>query len=369
MNKDEQIYLIALTLIKGLGNVLPRHLINYFGSAAAIFEAKRGILEKVPGIGVYTASQIDISKAEALRRAESEMLFVERNKISIYAYNDSQYPKRLKECIDAPFVFYYKGNTDLDAAKIISIVGTRKITDYGRKLTESLIADLSGMLPGLVVVSGLAYGIDICAHKASLKNNLSTIGVLAHGLDRIYPAVHRSVAAEMLKQGGLLTDFVSMTNPDRENFLKRNRIIAGLADATIVIESAERGGSLVTADIAFSYAREVFSFPGRVTDACSTGCNRLIQMNKAGLISSARDLVMSLRWDADIENRPKQISIQFDQKPDHPVIRILKEKGEFQINELSLELNTPVHKLMETLFQLELEGYIKASPGGIYKLT
>ena len=368
MTSEERLYLIGLTILKGVGDVLARHLLQYFDSAEEVFKAKRPLLEKVPGIGLYTAEQIEKARAEALLRAEKELVFIDKNKIRLYAITENDYPKRLKECQDAPVVFYYKGAADLNSAKIISVVGTRRVSDYGRKLTEELIRNMSEMFPELLVVSGLAYGVDVCAHRSALKYNLPTVGVLAHGLDRIYPAAHRNTAVEMVKKGGLLTDFMSETNPDRENFLRRNRLIAGLADATIVAESAEKGGSLVTADIAFSYGRDVYAFPGRTTDECSLGCNRLIQMNKAGLISSAKDLVMSLCWDSDAKVVAQQ-SFLFPEKPDHPVIRLLKEKGEFHVNQLATEMNLPIHKLTPTLFELELEGHIKALPGGLYKLT
>ena len=370
MSSEERLYLIGLTILKGVGDVLARHLLQYFGSAEEVFRAKRSLLEKVPGIGVYTAEQIDKARTEALNRAERELVFIDKNKIRLYAFSDDDYPARLKECQDAPVVFYYKGAADLSSVKIISIVGTRRVTDYGRKLTEELIRDMSKMFPNLLVVSGLAYGVDVCAHRSALKYNLPTVGVLAHGLDRIYPAAHRNIAAEMIRSnGGLLTDFMSETNPDRENFLRRNRLIAGLADATIVAESAERGGSLVTADIAFSYGRDVYAFPGRTTDEYSLGCNRLIQMNKAGSISSAKDLVMSLCWDSEAKVVARQSLFSFSKKPDHPVIRLLEEKGEFHVNQLATEMNLPIHKLTPILFELELEGHIKALPGGLYKLT
>jgi DNA processing protein len=366
---DERLYLIGLTLLKGVGDVLARHLLQYFGSAAEVFKVNRALLERSPGIGTYTAEQIDLSRTDALTRAEKELAFIDKNKITLYTITGDDYPKRLKECQDAPVVFYYKGAADLDSAKVISIVGTRRMTDYGRKLTETLILDLANIFPEMLIVSGLAYGIDVQAHRSALKYNLPTIGVLAHGFDRIYPAAHRNTAAEMLQRGGLLTDFMSGTNPDRENFLRRNRLIAGLADATIVVESAEKGGSLVTADIAFSYGRDVYTFPGRVTDVFSSGCNRLIQMNKAGLISSAKDLVMSLCWDTDVKSYDRQDLFSSAEKPDHPIIRMLQEKGEFHINRLAFEMDMPIHKLMPTLFELEMDGHIKAFPGGIYKLT
>jgi len=368
MTNDEHIYLIGLTLIKGVGSVIARQLIQYFGGAKPVFAAPGQLLEKVPGIGEYTAAKIKESEAAALKRAEKELLFVEKNKITVYSITDEHYPVRLSECQDAPVVFYYKGHADLQASHIVSIVGTRNATEYGRNLTESLIKDLAGMLPDTLIVSGLAYGIDICAHRNALKYGLPTVGVLAHGLDRIYPASHRNTAVEMLQTGGLLTDFMSETNPDRENFLRRNRLIAGLADVTIVVESAEKGGSLVTADIAFSYGRDVYTFPGRVADKYSKGCNRLVQLNKAGLITSATDLVNALCWDVK-SDKPEQMTLPFAEKPDHPILSLLAEKSEFHINELSLLMNLPIHQLSPMLFELELAGHIKALPGGIYKLN
>ena len=267
-------------------------------------------------------------------------------------------------------VFYYKGNADLNASHIISVVGTRHATEYGRELTTSLIKELALSFPHLLVVSGLAYGIDICAHRNALKNQLPTIGVLAHGLDRIYPAAHRNTAAEMLKEGGLLTDFISGSNPERENFLRRNRIIAGLADATIVVESAGKGGALVTADIACSYDRDVYTFPGRTHDEWSVGCNRLIQNNKAGLITSAHDLIMALRWDTDISaKQEKQQTLPFDAPLDHPILDLLAEHNEMHMNELATTLNLPIHQLSTMLFELEMKGQVKVLPGGVYKLN
>ena len=369
LGQGERLYMMGLTELKGVGDVLSRHLLQYFGSAEEVFKAKRLLLEKTPGIGAYTAEQIDLARPEALRRAEKELAFIEKNKITLYMITSDNYPRRLKECQDAPVVFYYRGIVNLDAAKIISIVGTRRMTEYGRKHTEVLIKELAEIFPDVVIVSGLAYGVDVCAHRNALRNNISTLGVLAHGFDRIYPTAHRTIAAEMLAKGGLLTDFMSGTISVRENFLRRNRLIAGLADATIIIESAEKGGSLVTADIAFSYGRDVFAFPGRVTDMFSSGCNRLIQMNKAGLIASAKDLIMALCWDADAKATAPPSLFSFTEKPNHPIIRLLQEKGEFQVNQLAIDMDTAIHKLTPVLFELEMEGHIKAFPGGIYRLS
>jgi len=368
MTSEEQLYLIGLTFIKGVGDVLARQLIQYFGGAKAVFTEKQRVLEKVPGIGELTAAKIRESGKTALERAEKEIRFIEKNKICFYSILDKNYPARLRECQDAPVVFYYKGNADLNASHILSIVGTRSATEYGRSLTDSLMKELAEILPDVLIVSGLAYGIDICAHRSALKYGLPTVGVLAHGLDRIYPALHRNAAAEMLKKGGLLTDFMSETVPDRENFLQRNRLIAGLADATIVVESAEKGGALVTADIAFSYGRDVYVFPGRISDKYSIGCNRLIQLNKAGLIQSGRDLISALCWDTN-KKEPVQKKLSFEEKSSNPILSLLAEKGEFQINELAGIMNLPIHHLSPMLFELELAGHIKALPGGVYKMN
>lgn len=366
----ERTSLIALTMLQGVGDVLARALLQYFGTAEEVFTSHRRILEKIPGIGEYTARRIDEGKNEALKRAEKEIAFIEKNHLRMYAITENDYPKRLRECQDAPVVFYYKGKADLSAKKMISIVGTRRATDYGRMLTEKLVRELADVYPDLLIVSGLAYGIDVCSHRAALKHGLPTVGVLAHGLDRIYPAAHRNTAAEMLERGGWLTDFPSDTNPDRENFLKRNRLIAGLSDATVVVESAEKGGALVTADIAFSYGRDVYTFPGRTTDECSAGCNRMIQTNKAGLITSGHDLIRALCWDAG-DTRPsvgEQLALKLE-KSDHPLVNILAERGQMQINDLAIAADLPVYKVTSMLFELELAGHVMALPGGIYKLT
>ncbi|MDR1601912.1 MAG: DNA-processing protein DprA [Tannerella sp.] len=373
MAEDKRIYLIGLTQLKGIGDMLARQLLHYFDNEAQeVFAAKKQTLEKIPGIGAVKAEAIMQSKAEALRNAAKELAFVEKKKLRLFSITDEDYPVRLCECLDAPVVFYYTGSADLNVQRVLSIVGTRSATDYGEKLTGLLLKELSEMFSGLLVVSGLAYGIDICAHRSAVKFGLPTVGVLAHGLDRLYPSSHRKTAIEMLEQGGgLLTDFVSGTVPGRENFLQRNRLIAGLSDATIVVESAEKGGALVTADIALSYGREVYTFPGRVSDRYSEGCNRLIHTNKAGLITSARDLVEALNW--DLKGR-KQASQQpclafANELPRSPVLDVIAEKKQIQINELSLLLDIPVHQLSPVLFELELAGYIRAIPGGAYRLN
>ena len=369
---DKRIYQIGLTMINGVGDILARHLLQTLGDAEAVFAEKKPLLEKVPGIGSHIAAEI--KRPEILQRAEKELAFIEKNNISCYYLADTDYPLRLRECPDAPVLFYFKGNTDLDATRIISVVGTRNATEYGRGLTESLIKDLAETIPGLLVVSGLAYGIDICAHRSALRSQLPTVAVLAHGLDRIYPSSHRNTAVELLESGGLLTEFPSGTEPVRPNFLRRNRIVAGMSDCTIVVESAEKGGSLVTADIAFSYGRDVYSFPGRVGDNHSKGCNNLIRQNKAGLITSADDLISALCWDIQATATPVQAELPFfdtdiSTPEQNPVLAIMRTQNEIHINELALALDMPVHQLSTQLFELEISGKIKVLPGNIYKLS
>lgn len=355
-------------MINGVGDVLARNLLTELGDAEAVFTEKRQALEKIPGIGRTIAAEI--KSADVLVRAEKELAFAEKNGISLYYLTDSKYPERLRECVDAPVLFYVKGNVNLRSAHVISVVGTRRISSYGRELTEHFLHDLSQSFPDVLVVSGLAYGVDICAHRSALQYHLPTIGVLAHGLDRIYPPMHRSTAIEMLSHGGLLTDFPSGTNPDRPNFVRRNRIVAGLSEATIVIESAEKGGSLITADLAFSYGREVYTFPGRVNDFNSKGCNLLIQQNKAGLITCANDFISAMRWDVErkTEALPQQTQLLFPENTEaEKILNFLTTHKEAHVNELSIALDLPVHQLSSILFELEMDGLIKSLPGSVYK--
>ncbi|SEF84435.1 DNA-processing protein DprA [Parabacteroides chinchillae] len=367
---NKLIYQISLTMINGVGDILARHLLETFGDPEAIFSEKKQTLEKVPGIGTLLAAEI--KRPEVFLKAEQELAFIEKNNITPYFLTDNEYPERLKQCPDAPVLFYFKGNANLNQKHIISIVGTRHSTDYGRELTAGLIDKMASLLPDTLIVSGLAYGIDICAHRNALKNQLATVAVLAHGLDRIYPSIHRNTAVEMLPQGGLLTDFPSKTEPDKPNFVKRNRIVAGLADATIVIESADKGGSLITADIAFSYGRDVFTFPGRVTDTHSKGCHLLVKQNKAGLITSAEDLISAMRWDIPQQKQSGaiQTELSFPEREDFTQIQsLLNEKKELHINQLALHLDIAVHQLSGILFEMEMNGIIKTLPGNIYALV
>ena len=363
------IYQIGLTLVKGIGSITARQIIETLGDASLLFKEKALVLERIPGISKRIIAEIN--NPEVLRRAEKEIAFIEKNKIQPFYIEDDDYPQRLKECVDAPIVLYFRGTTNLNTEKIISIIGTRNATSYGKEVTEKLIADILESYPELLIVSGLAYGIDIHSHKASLKNNLPTVGVLAHGLDRIYPYAHRNIAVEMLKKGGLLTDFISETNPDRQNFLMRNRIVAGISDCTIIVESGEKGGALITCSIADSYNKDIFAFPGKVTDPYSIGCNNLIRDKKATLITSAEDVFREMCWDQEKENKkpPLQRNLFTDLNPEEQqLVDLLSQKGSMQLNVIGIELDMPVNRLMPLLFELEMKGIVHCMPGNLYQV-
>ena len=366
MNID-LLYKIALTFIPHIGDVLAKNLISYCGSEESVFKKKREHLKKIPGIGNVIADAVLAGKEAALQRAEKEIKFIEKYKIEVLFYTDKNYPSRLKHCSDSPLLLYYKGNADLNNQKIVGIVGTRKASLYGKQFCEELVEKLSKH--DVLIVSGLAYGIDICAHKESLKNNLQTIGVLAHGLDRIYPDVHKPIAEEMIKSGGLLTEFPSKTNPDRENFPKRNRIVAGMCDAIVVVETAKRGGALITAEIANSYNRDVFALPGRIKDQYSEGCNFLIKTHKASLIESASDIEYLLRW----ENRENNKSVQkqlFKELTieEKKIVEILEKEGKIGIDSIALKSQMPMSQTAGVLLTLEMSGIVKSLPGKLYEL-
>lgn len=358
---------LALSFLPRVGDVTARALLSYCGDAEEIFRTKSSQLQKIPGVGGITAEAI--VNHECFNRAEKELKFIEKYKIQPIFCTDTNYPKRLKACYDAPVLLYYKGNADLNSTKMVSVVGTRKATEYGRDLCSTLIKDLQAHNP--VIVSGLAYGIDGSAHKECLKNNLATVGVLGHGLDRIYPAQHRQLAEKMLDHGGLLTEFPSETIPDRENFPKRNRIIAGISDVTIVVEASRKGGALITAEIANSYNRDVFAFPGRNNDEFSEGCNYLIKTNRANLISSVADLEYLLGWNEVQANKTKtQLSLLINlSEEEQKVADILKDNGVTGVDQLALLTKLPQSKLAVTILEMEMQGYVIAMPGKTYKLA
>jgi DNA processing protein len=368
MNDRDLIYQIGSTLIKGIGNITAKQAIETLGHVSLLFTEKAQRLERIPGISRKIIAEIH--RPEVLQRAEQELAFIEKNRITTLFIQDEDYPHRLKECVDAPILLYFKGNAHLNAQKIISIVGTRNASPYGKEMTNLLIQDIVKTYPETVVVSGLAYGIDICAHKAALKNHLSTVGVLAHGLDRIYPPAHRNVAVEMLEEGGLLTDYMSDTNPDRQNFVKRNRIVAGISDCTLVVESADKGGALITASIADSYNKDVFAIPGKVTDSWSTGCNSLIKYKKAALITCAQDLFREMCWDETQtkQNPVVQRTLFPNLTPEEQTVVDRLTDRQVQLNTLCIELNLPVSQLSPLLFELEMKGIVRCMPGGMYRL-
>ncbi len=367
MINDQLKYQIATTLIPGVGPVLARNLISYCGGVEAVFREKEKNLLKIPEIGPITAKAI--VNHSVFDRAEQECVFIEKNKLKTFFFLEENYPQRLRNCSDAPVILYFKGDADFNQQKVIAIVGTRKASEYGKEICEQLISDLSAL--DLMVVSGLAYGIDICAHKAAVKNNISTVGVLAHGLDRIYPGAHRSVAEKMLANGGLLTEYITETNPDKENFPTRNRIVAGLSDAVIVIEAAHRGGALITAEIAISYNRDVFAVPGRINDTYSQGCNRLIKTNKAALIESAADLVYILGWETKEKSKPEtQRKLFVELTPDENVImQLLNANTQLDVDTISHMSKMPLSKISMALLNLEFSGILKSLPGKRYQLV
>jgi len=365
---EQLLYHIAITSIPNIGDVTAKKLIAYCGSSEQVFSEKKSLLEKIPGIGALNAQKIIQHKTEALAIAEEELGFIKKNNVVPLFYLNDNYPKRLLHCEDGPILIYTKGNIELNNPKVISIVGTRKATDYGKDFCEKIVQELVPHQP--LIISGLAYGIDVCSHKAALKNKLPTVGVLAHGLDRMYPQQHAGVAKQMIENGGLLTDYKSGTNPDRENFPKRNRIVAGLSDLTIVIESSKKGGSLITAYIANDYNRDVFALPGRLNDSQSEGCNNLIKSHKAALIQSVKDIEYIMGWEAKKKVQKKQTQLFAELTPEQKVVTaILSKNDRIAIDELSLQAKLPMSKTASLLLELEFSGLVKSFPGKVYKLN
>lgn len=368
MNTDERLCSIALTLCPGIGHIGAKHLIEGAGSAAEVFRRRKELPEIIPDISPNVIEALDCP--DAFLRAEQELEFVEKHRLTCLPYTDKAYPHRLRDCEDPPIALFFKGNVDFNRLHVIDIVGTRQATDYGKQFCADFLRDLSVLCPDVLVVSGLAYGIDIHAHRAALANGLSTVAVLAHGLDRIYPYTHRKTATDMLANGGLITEFFSGTNPDRYNFVSRNRIVAGMSDATIVVESAIKGGSLITAYLADTYQRECFAVPGRLTDTLSAGCNQLIRDNKATLMQTAEEFVQSMGWGTQ-KSRSK--GVQRTLFPDlteeeEKVTRLLAHQGDLHINTLVVEADIPVNRMSSLLFELEMKGVVKPLSGGVYHL-
>lgn len=366
MTKRELTYLIALQKLPYIGDTTIKKLIDRLGSAEAVYTENKTKLLKIDGIGLHKIKEI--GNPSFLDEAEKEIVFFEKEEITALDYKHPSYPSLLKHCIDGPSVLFTRGNIDLKNKKIISIVGTRKVTTQGIAFCEELIQELAVLNP--VIVSGFAYGTDICAHKAALKNNLQTIACLAHGLNQIYPKPHAKYVAEVEKNGGFVTDFLTTSDFDRNNFLKRNRIIAGMSEATIVIESAPKGGSLVTADIANSYSREVFAVPGRPSDRMSEGCINLLKRNEARPITSAADLIYHLGWDLEKENKKTVQTQMFVDLTDdeQSIIDALQKENKQHIDDLALNTSIPTYKLASLLLEIEMKGLIRPLPGKLFEV-
>jgi DNA processing protein len=361
-------YQIALSMFPRIGAVNARRLVAYLGSLDAVFEAPGKALKDIPGIGSNLINIILENRYEMLEKASREVGFIQKHNIKTYFYLDKAFPKRLAQCSDAPVILFQKGDADLNHQRIVSIVGTRSATEYGRELTENLVKGLARAGIEVLVVSGLAFGIDGTAHKAALKNRFPTIGVVGHGLDKLYPSAHKNLARDIVEAGGgILTDFPSGSKIDPGNFPRRNRIIAGLADCTIVVESASKGGALVTADIANSYNRDVFAFPGKVSDQFSAGCNNLIRKNAAALITSANDLIEYMGWEANAQPRQQVIMIDLDED-EKQVVELLSGNEIITTDFASRKLNWSVQKINSLMLNLEFKGVLKSLPGNRFKL-
>ena len=360
MTENKLLYALALQNVSKIGDITAKKLIQHCGSAEAVLKEKKNNLLKIDGIGSILIG--DLFSKHHLIEAEQELKFIRANKIVCHYFTDEAYPEKLKHCVDGPIILFQSGNINLKQQRIISIVGTRKITTHGIAVCESLVEALTPFNP--VIVSGLAYGTDITAQKAALKHNLQTIGCLAHGLNQIYPKVHKKYVVDIERHGGFFTDFWSTDDFDRNNFLKRNRIIAGLSEATIIIESAEKGGSLVTADIANSYNREVFAVPGRITDSQSVGCNNLIKHQRAHVLSKAADVPYILNWGIENGKMPIQKKLFVELDSDEKVIyNFLKDNGKELLDIIALKCDMPTFRIASILLNMELKGVIRPLPG------
>lgn len=366
MKEDDLLYTLALQKVKGIGDIVAKKLISYCGSAKNIFSQKKELLTKISGIGTYTIRHL--FDAENLKEAEKEVFTIQKNNIEPFYYLEDGYPENLKHCADSPILLFQKGNINFSTKKIISIVGTRNITTYGKEFCKNLIEELQPHQP--IIVSGFAYGVDIFAHKIAIANELQTLAVLGNGLGSIYPKTHQKYMPSVLENGGFITDFWFNEGVKRENFLKRNRIIAGLSQATLVIESAKKGGSLVTADIANSYNREVFAVPGKATDIYSQGCNNLIKTNQAALITCAEDVIKMLNWEVKKSlSKPiqKQLFITLTNEQQQ-ICEVLVKQGKLELDSISLQCKLPINKVNSLLFELEMKGVVRPLPGKYFEL-
>ncbi|MDR0658368.1 MAG: DNA-processing protein DprA [Mediterranea sp.] len=367
MDEEEIFFCIALTQVPGIGHTGAKRLMDEMKSATAIFGRRNELREILPDVNRRLEKVLDAP--QAMKRAEEEMRFIRKNGIRCLTLFDEDFPPLLRECDDAPILLFFKGDAELNVRRTVSMVGTRKITTYGQYLCDGFLKELKEYYPDILITSGLAYGIDIHAHRAALANQFPTVGVLAHGLDRIYPSVHRQTAVKMLEQGGLITEYLSGTEPERYNFISRNRIIAGMSNATVVVESGDKGGALITAEMALGYNRECFAFPGRATDECSQGCNRLIRENKATLIQSAKDFIQAMGW----KSAPLKRTVQRSLFPEltgkeQQIANILDKQEKVQVDALAIEADLPIQEIKTLLFGLEMKGAVRTLAGGVYEL-
>lgn len=364
MNETELFYLLALQKVEGVGDIVAKKLLTHCGNAETIFKTKSSQLSSIDGIGTVLLSKL--KNKSIFEKAEAELKFIKTNEINVAFFQDNNYPERLKHCIDGPLLLFSSGNIDFKTRKIISIVGTRQITSQGTEFCKKLISDLAPLNP--IIVSGFAYGVDIVAHQAAMEYNLQTIAVVAHGLDQIYPGVHKKYVSKMEKNGGFMTEFWSGINPEKENFVKRNRIVAGMSEATIVIESAEKGGSLITANLANDYNRDVFAVPGRTSDKFSQGCNNLIKTQRANLLTSAADIVYILNWDLEEKSKPvqKQLFITLE-NDEQKIYDYLLKSGKEILDIIALECDFPIYKISGMLLNMELKGVIRPLPGKLFE--
>lgn len=364
---QNRLSLLALHFIPGLGDYLIRQLISYCGTPEKVFRIPKGKLLKIPGVGLVTAEAITHGKP--FSTAEKELLRAEKENVELLFFTDKKYPSRLRQINDAPTLLYAKGNMDLENPKSVAIVGTRQSTAYGKECVENLVRDL--VPHEALIVSGLAYGIDVHAHKQAVKHHLPTIGVMGSGMDVIYPAAHRDLAGKMMDHGGLLTEHPFGTQPDAHNFPARNRIVAGLSDAIIIVEAAEKGGALITADIGNSYNKDVFAFPGNVKQSHSAGCNNLIKSNRAHLITSIRDLQYIMNWDVGVRPQKHQpVVLEGYSAEEQEIIKVLLENNkQLTMDEISWKTNLSIGQTASLLLTLEFKGIVSSLPGKVYKLT
>ena len=365
MNPTELFYVLALLRVEGVGDIVAKKLINHCGSAEEVFNLKSSFIKNIDGVGDVLLK--NLRDKSVFEKATKELQYIEDENISVLYFQNSDYPEKLKHCIDGPVLLFAAGNIDFNDRKLISIVGTREITSYGTEFCKKLIEDLAIFNP--IIVSGFAYGVDIAAHKAAMDYNLQTIGVLAHGLNQVYPKVHKKYVAKIEENGGFLTEFWSNSNPDAQNFVRRNRIVAGMSEATIVIESAEKGGSLITANLANDYNRDVFAVPGRISDRFSQGCNDLIKTQRATLMTSAADLIYNLNW--ELESKPtksvqKQLFVTLD-NDEQLIYDYLQKNGKQLLDIIALECSFPIFRISSTLLNMELKGVIRPLPGKLFE--